>query len=165
MLAVARILVVGTLALIGARGSAYAESCRDHLQSARLGMIDMGGPAQAETLSSREALRLISHGGTLTFQRVIEDFWRIKVKRSVDPFDLDVRYWIEGGSDRAGHAVARDHDTQKFPIRLIASAPRILCEDNRHRIISGGFTAQGRASGIGVAGLYEVEIDVDVFER
>jgi hypothetical protein len=165
MFAVARLFAFSALALIGAGASAHADTCRDDLQSASLGMIDRGGPAKAETLSSREALSLISQGGALTFQRVIEDFWRIKVKRSVDPFELDVRYWIAGGSDRSGYAVAREHDTQKFPVRLIASAPRVLCEDNRHRIISGGFTVQGRASGIGVAGLYEIEIDVDVFER
>lgn len=165
MTAFARTLLIGALAFLNAGGVAYANSCRDDLRSERPGMIDMGGPAEAETLSSREALSLISYGGSLTFQRVIDDFWRIKVRRSVNPTDLDVRYWIAGGSDRSGFAVAAGEETQRFPIRLIASAPIILCEDTNHRIISGGFTAQGRASNLGLAGLYEVEIDVDVSER
>lgn len=165
MSARAVLFVMGTLVPVGAGGVAHAGSCRDDLRMERPGMIDMGGPAEAETLSSREAMSLISQGGTLTFQRVVDDFWRIKVARSVGPFDLEVRYWVAGGSDRAGFAVSRDEDTQRFPVRLIASAPRVLCEDSRYRIISGGFTAQGRASGIGLAGFYDVDIDVDVSER
>ena len=128
-------------------------------------MIDMGSTVRADTLSSREAISLLSQGGGLSFQRVVSDFWRIKVRRSIEPFDLDVRYQIEGGGDLTGYAVHRDNDNQSFAVRLIPDQPHVLCEDSSHRIISGGFTALARASGIGMAGLYALEIDVDVSER
>lgn len=160
-----RSLILGCLALSGAGGSAFADSCQDDLRLERPGTIKMTSAARAKTLTSREALSLVGSGGTLSFQRIIDDFWRIKVKRSVDPDDLEIRYQIAGGSDRSGFAVSSITDTQRFPIRIVQNKPSIMCEDNQYRIISGGFTAQGRASGIGLAGLYEVEINVDVSER
>jgi len=160
-----RSLFIGSLALLGAGGSALANSCSEDLQLERLGMISMEGVATAEPLTSREAISLISQGGSLTFQRRIDDFWRIKVKRFISPSDLDVRYQIAGGSDRAGFAVSTDLDNQRFPIRIIPIPPKVLCENNLYRIISGGFTAQARASRIGLDGFYEVEIRVDVSER
>ncbi len=160
-----RSFALGSLALFCAESSALADGCQDDLRLERPGMIKMNGPARAGTLTSREALSLIGKGGTLSFQRTIDDFWRIKVERSVNPDDLEIRYQISGGSDRRGFAVSQVTGNQKFPIRLIQNKPEILCEDNRYRIVSGGFTAQGRASNIGLAGLYEVEINVDVSKR
>lgn len=160
-----RSLILSSLALACAGGSALANSCQDDLRLERPGMIKMNGAAKAGTLTSREALSLIGTGATLSFQRIIDDFWRIKVERSVDPGDLDIRYQISGGSDRSGFAVSQLTGNQKFPFRLIQNKPEILCEDNQYRIISGGFTAQGRASNIGLAGLYDVEITVDVSKR
>jgi len=160
-----RSFLFGSLALFGAGGTAYADNCQEDLRLERLGMVNMTGPARAKTLTSREALTLIERGGALTFQRVIDDFWGVKVNRSVGPNDLDVRYQITDGTDRSGFAISTDLDNQKFPVRLIQNTPRILCENTRYRIISGGFTAQGSASGIGLAGLYEIEINVDVSER
>jgi hypothetical protein len=154
-----------TLALLSVGGSAFADSCRENLLDERVGMIDMGSTVRAETLSSREAINLLDQASGLSFQRVVPDFWRVKVRRSIDPLDLEVRYQVQGGGDRTGFAVHRDKDNQSFAVRLIPDQPRILCEDSAYRIISGGFTALARASGIGMAGLYALEIDVDVSER
>ncbi len=158
-------LIVGALALMSASVPAHADTCRDELVSARLGMIEGNSVVRTEAVSSREALSLAAQGGGLNFQRTVEDFWRIKVRRSVDPRDLEVRYRITGGGDRSGPAVHQDADNQTFPVRLIPTQPRILCEDLSYRIIFGGFTALARASGIGYAGLYALEIDVDVQPR
>lgn len=162
---VSRPLLVGALTLCVSWQPASADTCRDDLVTARVGMIEMGGTVRVDPIASREAVSLIDQGGGLNFQRTVDEFWRIKVKKSVDPSELDVRYRLEGGDDRSGSAIHRDNDSQNFPIRLIPSQPRILCENFSHRIISGGFTAMARASGIGLAGLYSLEIDVDVQER
>jgi len=103
-------------------------------------MIDGGSTVQTEPVSSREALALAGQGGGLNFQRTVEDFWRIKVRRSVDPNDLEVRYRIAGGDDRSGSAVHEDSDSQKFSVRLIPSQPRVMCEDSSYRIINGEST-------------------------
>lgn len=153
------------LVVLAASGSAHADTCRDDLVSAQIGMIERGGSVQTEPVSSREALTLAEQGGGLNFQRTVDEFWRVKVKRSVDPGDLDVRYRIKDGDDRTGSAVHEDTETQKFPVRLIPSQPRVMCENLTHRIIYGGFTALARASSIGLAGLYTLEIDVDVQPR
>lgn len=159
------LLIVGSFAFFSASLPAHADTCRDDLVSAGLGMIDGGSVVRTEAVSSREALSLAEQTGGLNFQRTVDEFWRIKVKRSVDPGDLEVRYQIIGGSDRSGSAVHQDSDNQKFPVRIVPSQPRILCEDLSHRIIYGGFTAVARASGIGLAGFYALEIDVDVQPR
>ena len=159
------LFLVGLLALASVSTPAHADTCRDDLVSEGLGMINQGGTVQTEPVSSREALSLAEQGGGLNFQRTVEEFWRIKVKRSVDPSDLEVRYRIAGGDDRSGLATHRDSETQNFPVRLIPSQPRILCEDSTYRIIYGGFTALARASGIGLSGFYTLEIDVDVQPR
>jgi len=160
-----RSLIVGALILMSTSRPAYADTCRDELVSASLGMIDGDSVVRTDPVSSREALSITGQGGDLNFQRSVEDFWRIKVRRSVDPSDLEVRYQITGGDDRSGPAVHQDTDSQNFPVRLIPSKPRVLCEDTSYRIIFGGFTALARASGIGLAGLYTLEIDVDVQQR
>lgn len=159
------LFIVGSLALMSVSEPAHADACRDDLVSASLGMIEGESIVRTEAVSSREALSLADQTGGLNFQRTVEEFWRIKVKRSIDPGDLEVRYQIAGGGDRSGSAVHQDSDNQKFPVRIIPSQPRILCEDLSHRIIYGGFTAVVRASGIGLAGLYALEIDVDVQPR
>lgn len=128
-------------------------------------MIAQGGTIRAEAVSSREALASIDSAGGLSFSRRVEDFWRIKVDRTVAPSDLVVRYQVTGGDERSGTAVHRSENSQSFPVRLVPMPPRILCENSRWRVISGGFTAQARASGIGLAGLYALEIEVDVQER
>lgn len=160
-----RIGMIGLLALCSAGSPAIADNCRDNLMTERLGMIVMPHAERAETLSSREALRILSQSGGLNFRREVEDFWRIKVPRSVDPSELEIHYRIEGGDDRNGRARHKDEESQNFPVRLIPNQPRILCEDRTYRIISGGFTALARASGIGLSGLYTLEIDVDVRAR
>jgi len=165
MARMSRPIFLGALALYVSAEPAFADTCRDDLVTARVGMIEMGGIARVDPVSSREAVSLINQGGGLNFQRVVQEFWRIKVKKAVDPAELEVRYRLEGGDDRSGRAVHRNNDSQNFPVRLIPSQPRILCENFSHRIISGGFTALARASGIGLAGLYSLEIDVDVQER
>ena len=159
------LFIAGSLALMGASTPAHADACRDDLVSARLGMIAGDRIVQTEAVSSREALSLADQTGGLNFQRTVDEFWRIKVERSVDPSDLEVRYQIAGGGDRSGSAVHVDSDNQSFPVRIIPSQPRILCEDLSHRIIYGGFTAVARATGIGLAGFYALEIDVDVQQR
>lgn len=146
-------------------GSALAASCFEDLVAARPGMIESDGPARAAKITSREALAMIEAGGSLTFTREVRDFWRFKVRRGVDPEDLRVRYSVSGGGSRNGKAVNLKQDSQRFPVRVIADRPVVLCENDRYRIVSGGFTAIGRASKIGLAGVYALDIDVDVIER
>jgi len=150
-------------------GPASARDCRDDLASAREGMIEMRGAVRTRTVSSREALDLLGERGeralSLEFQREVEDFWRRKVKRSVEPHDFVVRYRIDGVISNAGHAEHVDTKAQRFPVRLIPKPPRVLCEDSEYRIVSGGFFLNARATGIGLSGLYALNVEVDVEER
>ena len=132
-------------------GPAFAGDCRDDLVSAREGMIEMRGTARTRTVSSREALDLLGQRGerasALQFQREVEDFWRRKVKQTVEPQDLIVRYRVDGVPGNAGYAEHSDTGAQRFPVRLIPKQPRVLCEDSEYRIVSGGFTLNARAAG------------------
>lgn len=167
MLRASLVLLTGLLAV--PLHAAEARDCRTDLASAPEGMIEMRSPARVRAVSSREALGLLGQHGersqTLNFRRDVEDFWRRKVKRSVEPNALAVRYSIAGLSGQTGFAEHRDNGAQRFPVRVIPKPPRVLCEDREYRIVSGGFTLDARAGGIGLAGLYALEIDVDVTER
>ena len=148
------------LLALTAAAPAEAMSCRQALRSAPLGQVRIDAPVRLEAVSSQEALGKLEGGGVLEVRRRVDDFWWRKVRAEVAPSDLQVQ--LRRIQRQLQHT---QEPAQRIEVRLEPTSTRVVCEDRHHRILGGGFTLVARAGAIGLAGLYALEVEVDVTER